>query len=346
MLKNANPEKFRFDAYPVPLEVVKRYTQRHSRSIEPQRSPLLQRVMKGVTWICLKLSWKTAYDLGTALGLMLYHLRIRRHVAMVNLNIVYKESKSRQELEQIYKNAMINVGRLVFNYIRLPHQSIAFWQKNVRKVNFHLYTDALKEGRGVILIAAHQGIMDLSAGFLGRTGYPVAVVGKRIKDPFWDKFILDCRLGLNVGTIRHRNSMKRILKGLKCGESIVMTLDQNMRRQQGVFLNWMGRPASSVYASGYLAQKYNVPIVAGYCRQTGPQNFELIFTERVAWRPYLKDPQKEKLINAQAHADAVQRMILRHPGIWFWIHKRWRIQPDGFEDPYKRHFKISLKKRK
>ena len=90
-----------------------------------------------------------------------------------------------------------------------------------------------------------------------------------------------------------------------------------------------------MYASGYLAQKLNVPIVAGYCRQKGPKEFETIFTERVPWQPYPQDPQKEILINAQAHADAVQRMILSRPEIWFWIHKRWRIQPDGIENPYK-----------
>lgn len=345
MSGNSISEKFRFDTYPAPHEVVKAYTRYHSRSIESKDKPLLQWVTSGLTWFCLKLSWKMAYDLGTALGLLLYYLRIRRHVAMVNLKIVYKQRKSRQELEQIYKKAMINVGRLIFNYIRLPHQPTDFWHENVRKVNFHLLTDALQEGRGVIVLAAHLGIVDLAAGCLGQTGYPVAVVGKRIKDPFWDKFVLDSRLGLNVGTIRHRNSMKRILKGLKCGEVIVMALDQNMRRQQGIFLDWMGRPASSVYASGYLAQKFKVPILTGYCWQKGPREFELIFTERVAWRPYLNDLQKEKLINAQAHADAVQRMILAHPEIWFWIHKRWRIQPDDLEDPYKRRASIFQKKR-
>lgn len=335
MRKSSQTEKFHFSAEPTPLETVRRYTQLNSRKIDLKgRYRLLHWFSKGLTWFCLKLSWKMAYDLGTGLGLLLYYLGIRRHVAMVNLEIVYGQSKSRQALEEIYKQSMINLGRLVFNYIRLPHQPPDFWQKNVRNVNLHLLTDALKENRGVIALAGHLGIIDLSPGCLGQRGYPVAVVGKRIKNPFGDKFVLESRLALNVGTIRHRNSMKRILHGLKCGETIVMALDQNMGLKQGVFLNWMGRPASSVYASGYLAQKIGAPVVAGYCRQKGPQNFEMVFTERVIWRPFPQDPEKEILLNAQAHADAVQRMILKNPEIWFWIHKRWRIQPDGVKDPY------------
>jgi KDO2-lipid IV(A) lauroyltransferase len=328
--------KFSFKNYPAPLECVKQYTRLHSRTLnskEPHR--FLSWITAGLTWFCLRLSWKAAYNLGAVIGRLLYHLRIRRKVAMVNLDIVFGQSKSIREKEHIYKAAMINIGRLILNYIRLPHQPASFWQENVRIINMDILTDALKENRGVIALAAHLGIIDLAAGSLSQRGYPIAVVGKRIKDPFWDNFVLDSRLAMNVGTIRHRSSMKRIFKGLKVGEIIVMALDQNMRRKQGTFLNWMGRPASSVYASGYLAQKLKVPIVAGYCWQKGPQQFETIFTERVAWQSYPEDPQKEKLINAQAHADAVQRMILSHPEIWFWIHKRWRIQPDGIENPYK-----------
>ncbi len=336
MQPKAKIKNFKFNQYPIPLKTVKRFTRLNSRQIELNgRYRLLQWMTNALVWVCLKLSWKAAFDLGTALGLLLYHLRVRRHVAMVNLRIVYGNKKCQQELEQIYKNAMINVGRLVFNYIRLPYQPPEFWEKKVHKVNFDLLISALKHGRGAIALAAHLGVIDLAAGGLGQTGYPVAVVGKRVKSPFWDQFVLNARLAMNVGTIRHRNSMKRILKGLKSGEVIVMALDQNMRRKQGKFLNWMGRPASSVYASGYLAQKLNIPILVGYCYQKGPEDFELVFTEQVPWRSHPTNKKQEALINAQSHADAVQRMILNHPDIWFWIHKRWRIQPNEADDPYK-----------
>ena len=335
MQPHRNTSKFCFKTYPVSLEIVKQYARLHSRTLNSKETHrFLNWIASGLTWFCLKLSWKAAYNSGTIIGTFLYYLRIRRKVAMVNLDIVFGQSKSIKEKEYIYKVAMINIGRLIFNYIRLPQQPPSFWQENVRITNMHILEDALKENRGVIALAAHLGIIDLAAGCLGQRGYPIAVVGKRIKHPFWDEFVLDNRLAMNVGTIRHRSSMKRIFKGLKVGEIIVMALDQNMRRKQGTFLNWMGRPASSVYASGYLAQKLKVPIVAGYCWQKGPKEFETIFTEQVPWQPYPKDPQKEILINAQAHADAVQRMILSRPEIWFWIHKRWRIQPAGVENPY------------
>ncbi len=335
MQKRSTKERFKFKNYPVSMETLKQYTQLNSRKIESgKRHLLLNWIVKGIIWLCLKLSWQMAYDLGTFLGRLLYRFNLRRSIAMVNLDIVYGKSKSQEELEQIYKASMINLGRLIFNYIRLPYQPPSFWEKQVHPVNLHLLTAALNEHRGVIALAAHLGVIDLAAGYLGHTGYPVSVVGKRIKNQFWDKFVLDTRLAMNVGSIRHRNSMKRILKGLKSGETIVMALDQNMQRKQGTFLNWMGRPASSVYASGYLAQKYNVPIVAGYCWQKGPQDFELVFTERVPWLPYPEDTKKEMLMNAQNHADATQRMILGHPEVWFWIHKRWRVQPEGMTTPY------------
>jgi KDO2-lipid IV(A) lauroyltransferase len=326
--------KFSFDSYPVPLETVRRYTRQHSRTVRVEGYRLHRLLVRALLWSGRKMSWKSIYGIGTTIGRLLYLLKIRRKVAMVNLDIVFGRQKTLVEKESIYKACLLNCGRVLVNYLKLPYQNAEFWKANCKVVNAHLFDGAITQRKGVLLLAGHIGLMDLSGGWLGQSGYPIALVGKRIKHPFWDQLVLDTRLAMNLGSIRHRNSMKRILQGIRRGEMIVMALDQNMKRRQGIFLNWMGRPASSVYASAYLVRKTGLPVLAGYCYQKGPQSFELVFTERVSWQPHPQDPEQEILINAQKHADAIQRIICQHPELWFWIHERWRIQPQGLKNPY------------
>jgi KDO2-lipid IV(A) lauroyltransferase len=327
-------EKFAFVSYPVPLQTVRRYARLHSRTVALKGYRMHGLLIRALLAWARKISWDTAFCTGTAIGRLFYLLKIRRKVAMVNLDIVYGGQKTAAEKDAIYKASLLNCGRVLINYLKLPYQDTEFWKSHCKLINAHLFDKAIRHGKGVLLITGHIGLMDLAGGRLGQCGYPVALVGKRIKNPFWDKFVLDSRLAMNLGSIRHRNSMKRILTGIRQGETIVMALDQNMRRRQGIFLDWMGRPASSVYASAYLMRKTGVAVIAGYSHQKGPQSFELVFTEQVPWQPYPQDPDQEIRINAQKHADAVQKIIYRHPELWLWIHRRFRTQPEGLEDPY------------
>ncbi|OQY06888.1 MAG: hypothetical protein B6I22_04315 [Desulfobacteraceae bacterium 4572_123] len=113
-----------------------------------------------------------------------------------------------------------------------------------------------------------------------------------------------------------------------------MALDQNMKRSVGIFINWMGRPACSVRSPAYVAFKTGAPVLAGFMRQLGPDEFELVIAEEVEWENWPDDPEKEILINTQKQADVIQKIIYENPELWLWIHQRWRNQPRGMKNPY------------
>ena len=327
-------EKRVFHTYPAPLDTVTAYTQTYSRKAEVKGHYLTRCVL----WLLLKfarsLSWKAAYGLGKAIGTLMYRLKLRRDVAMTNLDIVYGNDTSAHEKERIYKESMINLGRVIVNYLRLPFMGPAFWQEKCDWKNEHLLRDALNRQKGALLLAGHYGMMDLAGGKLGLSGYPVAVIGKNIKHPVIDRFVVASRNAMNLGTIHPKNSMARIFAGIGRGEAVAMAVDQNMKKDYGMFLNWMGRPASSVRSPAYVAREAGTPVVMGYMHQKGADRFELVITEEIEWQSFPEDPEKELAVNAQYQADAFQRIILEKPEQWFWIHRRWKLQPEGVANPY------------
>lgn len=333
------PEKdkqwnFKLGTYPAPLDMVTAYTREHSKTVAVKGNVLTKIFLKLLVAGALSISWKTAYRLGTLIGTLLHRFKVRYEVARINLDIVYGTTKTDAEKEAIYQAAMINLGRLIVNYLRLPFMSASFWEDHCDWKTEGIFKEVMNRKKGALLLSGHLGMMDLAGGKIGLRGYPVAVVGKKIKNPVIDRFTIDIRNRLNLGTISHRNSMQRILDGIGRGEAIAMALDQNMKTEQGVFINWMGRLASSVRSPAYVAKKTGAPILVGYMRQKGADRFEVVVTEEVVWEPCPEDPEKEMMINTQKQSDAVQRMIYQHPELWFWIHQRYRRQPEGIPNPY------------
>jgi Kdo2-lipid IVA lauroyltransferase/acyltransferase len=328
-------EEITFDTFPAPIEKVAEYTKRYSRDVQVKGHYATKAFFKLLVFLAGRLSWKSAYRIGTMLGRLLYRFKVRRDVAMINLDIVYQDRKDHAEKERIYRECLINFGRFIINYLRLPFMEQAFWENHCEWKNENIFIEAMSRKKGAILVCGHIGMIDLAGGKVGMSGYPVAAIARRIKNPAADEFVLHSRICMNFGSIRHRNSMKRILKGIKRGEGIVIAIDQDVKPYAGVFINWLGRIASTVHAGAYLARKTGAPVIAGYFYQKSHDKFELIFTEEVPWEPYSDDPKREILINVQKQADAIQKIIYKHPELWFWIHRRYKTQPEGTPNPYK-----------
>jgi KDO2-lipid IV(A) lauroyltransferase len=328
------PRSKPFKRFPAPVDQVRAYVDANTRRAEAGSNILASRLI-GILIKCVQaLSWKQAFALGGCLGAAMAALGIRRRVARTNLDIVYGGRLSAAEKRRIYRASWINFGRVIINHLRLPYLPPEFWKTHVHFPKEKVLKELYNTGRGVIMIAGHLGMMDLSGGRLGQCGYPVAAVAKPMRSATIDTLVVNARMALNMSTISHRNSARRILKGLRDGEAVIFIIDQNMKRSQGIFVDWFGQPASVSPAAAVFARQTRAPVVAGYLEQTGPERFVMHMSAPLPWISNADDPHTELVVNTQNQAKAYQQMILDKPELWFWIHRRWKIQPNGKKWPY------------
>ena len=127
MQKNLeNNDAFAFDRLPVSVEEIQTYTQMH----------FLQKEIKGhfvkrlSVWLIMSffrlLPYWLAYRIGTFIGRILFFLKVGKHVALTNLDIVYGDTKSAGEKKAIYRASLLNFGLVIINYTRLPFAGKAF----------------------------------------------------------------------------------------------------------------------------------------------------------------------------------------------------------------------------
>jgi KDO2-lipid IV(A) lauroyltransferase len=222
----------------------------------------------------------------------------------------------------------------VLHYLRLPQMDARFWA-DFEFEDEDLLREVYNRGKGVILTGGHIGEWEIAAGRVGMAGFPISIIAKRLANPVVENLIVEARLGMNLGTVPHRDSMQRVMEGLRRGEGIIMAVDQNMKRSQGVMVDWMGHPASTVRSNAWVARETGAPVVVGYAYRAGPGRFKLVITEEVPWEPHPEDPEAELLINTRNQVRAVEKVIYERPELWHWIHRRFKTQAEGTPSPYK-----------
>lgn len=330
--KLAEPAKVSF---PWTRQEVHEYTEKHTRHVEVKGHYFTRFGVWLLASFAQALSMNGAWKFGTFLGRLMRLLGIRKDVVMTNLDIAYGDSKTPAQKAEIYKKCMDNVSRMAMNYLRISTFEEKFWDESFTFRNEEILKNAYNKGKGVIILSMHYGAWELPGGKIGMSGYPISNIIKTIKNPVTDRFLIDMRTQMNLCTIPHKKSMKRIMDGFARGEGIIFAIDQNMKRSQGLFVDWMGRTASTIRSVAYIAKETGASVVPGYSYQHGPSEFEVVVLDEISFVPFPDDPEEEMRINTRNFIAPFENVILAEPEGWLWLHRRWKVQPDEKDNPYK-----------
>ena len=110
---------------------------------------------------------------------------------------------------------------------------------------------------------------------------------------------------------------------------MIGTLADQDAGQRGLFVDFFGRPASTHKAVALLALEYGVPLVVlGTPRVGEPMRYRVCVEDVILPEEYANRPDAVKAIT-QRFTSALERVIRRHPEQYFWLHRRWKHQPQA-----------------
>ncbi len=265
--------------------------------------------------------WETAQGIGAFLGGLSARIAPKRWaMTLRNIALAFPE-KSPEECRAIAIEAWRNAGRVGAEFIRSRHLSKEELLDIVRFENPELMESVLAEGKGVIMNLGHIGSWDVGGLGTSARGFPVGVLGRSMKNPYLDKFMIETRAHFGAEIIGHRNPFFRLVKWLKRGKMTVILIDHNIP-QGGFFVPFFGRPAATSTLSGLLAAKLKAPILSGYSRREGGKVF-VRFDGPI--RPDPKaDPDKEAERLTVEMVKVLEGYVRECPQHWLWGHNRWK----------------------
>ncbi len=266
--------------------------------------------------------------LGRQLGtLMLRWDKRSARICRANVALCYPQL-SNSERETLCRNSLQHTG-MAFTELGCCY----YWsEKKIRQcVSFEdnkTLTDALAEGKGVILASPHFGNWELIGQFLALE-HPMHVLYRPAKDPATDAYILDRRSRLGTKLLpTDAGGVRGLSKAIKMGDIVGILPDQEPDREGGVFAPFFGHQALTMTLLSKLANRKKTPVLLTYMRRTDIGfSFHL---ERLDASIY----QDDLKASATALNAAIEKLVRQYPEHYIWNYKRFATQPEGMPRLY------------
>ena len=217
---------------------------------------VVYRLIASFGWVCRCLPKKWAMQLGHGIGKLLYRtLKKRRQIARHNLEIAFGNNLTAAQREEICKACFINLGKTGIEFLRFPKLSDEnIWREiNVEGTeNIHA---ALAKGKGAIVFLPHFGNWELLSLVYGALIPDRAkAIAFPLKNVQLNTYISQYRERLSLKLIPRSGAIRQTLRALKNNNAVGFFADQNAG-PEGVFINFLGKPASTPRGPVTLALK-------------------------------------------------------------------------------------------
>lgn len=170
-------------------------------------------------------------------------------------------------------------------------------------------------------------------------GLPLSFVVRNFKLPRTDKWYQSIREAKGNRVISRTGAFPKIIKALREKRLVGLLIDQNVRREHAVFVDWFGQKAATSKSIALAALKTHAPVVVASILADG-NGYYIPIIESCNLEPIYSSKELSHndkiLLITQEISTIFENMIRRYPEAWFWMHKRWRTRPsEESEDIYK-----------
>jgi KDO2-lipid IV(A) lauroyltransferase len=293
-------------------------------------------VFKAVFGTFAALPYGLALRFGARLGEVFYLLdRRRRRIALINLKLAFPE-KSVDEHLRILRVSCRNLGRTAAEFCQLNHLNAARVAELVEIPDRDAWELVQRHARetGGIAVTAHLGNWELLAYTQGLLGDPISVVHRRIKNPLVDAAVARVRGGAGTPSIAKKSAARAALEILKRKGMLASPVDQNQTARYGVFVDFFGRPASTISGVARLAMRTGAVMFPAFLvRQGETERHQLLILPEIQVA-HSGNRESDVRETTQRCARVVEEMIRNYPEQWIWFHKRWRTRPPGMARLY------------
>lgn len=188
----------------------------------------------------------------------------------------------------------------------------------------------------MLFLAAHLGFWELMAFGHGILTRPVHFIVRTLDQARLDEMVNRVRSLPGNRPIPKQGSLRRVLRLLAAGQDVGVLIDQNVQAREGVFVDFLGKPACMTPSLALLAQRSEARVVPSFLfpDPEHPGGYCLHFLAEV---PVSRggDTDADAWTNTARFAEVLGGAVRRWPAFWLWGHKRWKTRPpDDPDDPY------------
>jgi KDO2-lipid IV(A) lauroyltransferase len=179
----------------------------------------------------------------------------------------------------------------------------------------------------VLILTGHFGNWEV-ATVAGIQNFPEVrgrfhFVRRPIKPRWLDALVTRRFNKSGFGVIAKRGSLDEIVSRLERGDVIVFPFDQYAGGADGIDVEFFGHAAGTFKSLAVIALSTGAPVMPASCWREPDGRHVLRFEEAVPLVDVANVNDAIHRTTRQFNA-AIERLVLRHPEQWWWVHRRWK----------------------
>ena len=246
----------------------------------------------------------------------------RRRVAEENLAAAFPD-RDRAEIKRLTRDCFRHFGASLTETLSIRRFSATELCGRLSYEGWeHLEAGAARP-EGCFLMSAHLGYWEIASYPPGLYVRPFHVVGRPLDNPHLDRELAEGRKLFGNAVIPKRGAVRGMLKALKAGHLVGILIDQRVPKEQGILVDFFGRPSRTTPILARLSISTGAPVVPIYAVPEPGGRYRVIFRE-----PIEPEGEGDEAIAAltRRYLEAVENEIRNQPELWLWMHERWKRQ--------------------
>ena len=271
--------------------------------------------------------------MGEALGSLLFVImKPRRHITMTNLRLCFpdmpeagRKSIARRHFQAYARSAL--------------ERGVLWWASEARlkrliKVEPGVPV-AVITSKPTILLCPHFVCLEIPGiALVLNSELSVCTIYAKQQNEIVDQALLKGRSRFRPVTLLSREKgVKPIIRAMREGLPFIMLPDMDFGLRDAEFVPFFGMPAATLTATARIAaatQANVIPVITTFLPRY--QGWKTTFYP--AWEDYPGDD----IVAATRRMNAfIEERVLEAPAEYFWAHKRFKTQPEGASNVYKRN---------
>jgi len=188
--------------------------------------------------------------------------------------------------------------------------------------------EALDQGQGVILLAAHFTTIEISGRVLALNCPPFDGVYRKNRSEFLTELQRSGRERTVANTIEKRD-IKKVIRSLREKRPVWYAPDQSYNRKGSEVVEFFGVPAMHTTATSTLARLGKAVAIPFFPRRLPDGRYEMTLLP-----PFENFPGDDPIADTRRYIAVLEEHIRSCPEQYFWIHRKFKDLPEGYPDYY------------
>jgi KDO2-lipid IV(A) lauroyltransferase len=179
-----------------------------------------------------------------------------------------------------------------------------------------------RRGRGTIVLSAHFGNWEIVPPYIAHAAGPMAVVGRPLDNPHLDLSLRALRTRFGNRMLPKRGAVREMFRVLREGGRLGLLLDQRVRPEEAIEVDFFGRPAWTSPIVARLAAKTGAAILPAFGDHAPGGRYRVEFLAPIEAGPADDEASVREL--TRRCVALYETVIRRAPERWLWMHRRWK----------------------